>query len=545
MMAIGQPVRRLILLALWGLWIPALSAQPIQAGPADYLGTLNSLQPGDTLLLAPGTYSDRLKLTDVQGTAQNPIVIMGDETNTVFTGNACCNTVSLTRCAWLVLRDFTIDGQNIPNIDGVKAEGTTDNWAHHITLDNLRIIGHGANQNTVGISTKCPAWDWAIRWCTIDAAGTGLYLGNSDGEDPFVNGIIEHNLVVNTVGYNLQIKHQNVGSRNIPGMTLDGRTIIRHNVLSKAENASSGGNARPNLLVGNFPASGDGSEDVYEIYGNVFWQNPVENLFQGTGRLALYDNIGINTAGGGGFSIQSQNGFAPQTCRVFHNTLYTSSNWGLRLMDTDPAYTKTVAGNAVFSDHATPIRLVGGGVASVDLLGNITDVTGNAGDYVADPTIIPGILDLYPIPGSPLQAAPLDSTAFLDDPEFDRDFNGTLREWSWRGAYSGSGSNPGWTVNLDRKPIGDPLTSVFPTAEVPEGFRIFPNPSDGYFRLEIKGISLPASIDLIDPEGRVRLTREWTVGDAVDLDVRTLPRGVYVVRVNDRTRTLARRVLIH
>ena len=46
-------------------------------------------------------------------------------------------------------------------------------FAHHITLENLVIRGHGNNQQTVGISTKCPAWNWVIRGNTIVGAGTG------------------------------------------------------------------------------------------------------------------------------------------------------------------------------------------------------------------------------------------------------------------------------------------------------------------------------------------------------------------------------------
>jgi hypothetical protein len=151
----------------------------------------------------------------MNGTASKPIVIMGNGESTDFTGDACCNTVSIKTSSFITLRDFKIDGQNLM-VDGVKAEGTTGNWAHHIVLENLIIVGHGANQLTVGINTKCPVWDWVIRGCVIDAAGTGMYLGNSNGDAPFVNGIIEYNLVKNTIGYNLQIKHQNVGSRNVP-----------------------------------------------------------------------------------------------------------------------------------------------------------------------------------------------------------------------------------------------------------------------------------------------------------------------------------------
>ena len=86
-------------------------------------------------------------------------------------------------------------------------------YAHHITLENLLIRGHGNNQQTVGISTKCPAWNWVIRGNTIIGAGTGMYLGDSDGSAPFVAGVIERNLIVDTIGYNLQIKHQRRAAR--------------------------------------------------------------------------------------------------------------------------------------------------------------------------------------------------------------------------------------------------------------------------------------------------------------------------------------------
>ncbi|MBK7696343.1 MAG: hypothetical protein IPI30_19105 [Saprospiraceae bacterium] len=53
-----------------------------------------------------------------------------------------------------------------------KAEGTAGNWAHHVTIEKLNIVNCGVDQQAVGISTKCPAWNWIIRSNIIIGAGT-------------------------------------------------------------------------------------------------------------------------------------------------------------------------------------------------------------------------------------------------------------------------------------------------------------------------------------------------------------------------------------
>src|SRR5262249_5346580 len=157
-------------------------------------------------------------------------------------------------------------------------------FAHHITLERLTIRGHGNNQQIVGISTKCPAWNWTIRGNTIVGAGTGMYLGDSNGSAPFVAGLIERNVVVDSTGYSLQIKHQ-VARPEVPGMPA-GRntTVIRHNVFAKP-NSRAPEAARPSVLVGHFPREGRGADDHYVIYGNFFYQNRNEALFQGEGNV--------------------------------------------------------------------------------------------------------------------------------------------------------------------------------------------------------------------------------------------------------------------
>ncbi len=78
-----------------------------------------------------------------------------------------------------------------------------------------------------------------------------MYLGNSDGTMPFFASVIENNLIQNTIGYNLQIKHQ-LSRPYIAGMpTAPTSTIIRNNVFIKDDQPSPDGD-RPNAMVGGF-----------------------------------------------------------------------------------------------------------------------------------------------------------------------------------------------------------------------------------------------------------------------------------------------------
>jgi hypothetical protein len=422
-------------------------AEVFFGNPGNYLDMLGRLAPGDMLLLDPGDYQNGLPIYNLNGRPDNPIVIAGPEgkRRAVFWARACCNTVSIHNSSYVEIRNLEINRRGLPAdavVDAVKAEGTSQ-WAHHITLENLLILNYGNDQQAVGISTKCPAWNWVIRRNVIWGAGTGLYLGNSDGRQPFVNGVIEYNLIADTIGYNLQIKHQ-VDRPNLAGLPRTGRTIIRHNVFSKARNGAAGDGARPNVLVGHWPLSGDGSNDVYQIYGNFFYQNPTgEALFQGEGNLALYNNLFVNRSGAA-IHIQSQYD-RPRLVRVFNNTV-VARDQGIRISGGDSRYAQTVVANAVFA--ATPIQ-------AGDQTANTTDAFENADAYLINPTADLGALDLYPQPGM-LIGPPIDTRSFqslfLD---WDLDFNGYPQypiPGAFRGAYAGEGENPGWLPRLEIPP---------------------------------------------------------------------------------------------
>jgi len=298
-----------------------------EAGPEGYRQALRTLQPGDTLRLQAGVYREGLPLHRLSGTADAPIVIEGpaDGPAAVFLARAGHNTVSIVDARHVTVRNLELDGANLP-VDGVKCEGHAA-WAHHITLENLTIHGHGNNQQTVGISTKCPAWNWVIRDSRIVGAGTGIYLGNSDGSAPFVAGLIEHNLIVDTQGYNLQIKHQKPRPE-LPGMPDEpGTTIIRHNVFSKEHGEPGGPMARPNVLLGHWPLAGPGRDDYYQVYGNFFYDNPTEALFQGEGNIALHHNVFWNPHGDA-VRIQPHNDVPKEIVAAYNTVLAKGAGRG-------------------------------------------------------------------------------------------------------------------------------------------------------------------------------------------------------------------------
>ncbi|HGY91546.1 MAG TPA: hypothetical protein ENK43_10270 [Planctomycetes bacterium] len=294
----------------------AVTAQTMTATPKDYERKIRRLKPGMTLHLQPGTYENGMRLVGLHGNPALPLRIEGEK-GVLFLARKGRNTIQLTDASYIEISSLTLDGRGL-DVDGIKAGGNTKKGVHHITIEDCVIRGYGSWQFNVGISTKVPAWDWIIRRNIIDAAGTGLYLGNSDGTQAFVGGLIEGNVVKNCLGYDMQIKHQ-IRRDRVPGMPKDRRvTTIRYNVFLKNDVQGDKGD-RPNLLVSGPPDDGPGSEDRYEIYGNLFAHNPREVLLQGAGRLRIHDNVFVDCADLA-IRIRPHHEKRPLAVAIFHNT---------------------------------------------------------------------------------------------------------------------------------------------------------------------------------------------------------------------------------
>lgn len=358
-MVVGACIRPRSLAAVVALWLLGaggadLSAGEYVAGPADYRNVLARLEPGDRLRLRPGTYEHGLAVHGLRGAPTRPIVIEGPRHGhpAVFAARAGHNTISLVDAAYVTLRSLHIDGRGL-GMDGVKAEARS-RFAHHIVLENLRIYNLGGGQQTVGISTKSPAWNWTVRGCVILDAGTGMYFGSPWGDEAFVNGTIEQNLVRDSQGYNLQIKHLVAQPDGVPGFPGgDTRTVIRYNVFAKVRNASEGPWARPNVLIGHAPLTGAGVDSDVLVYGNVFYENPGEALLQGEGNLAVYNNLFVKRSGGyPAVAIQPHN-CVPRKVEVFSNTV-VAPDAGIVVRGGSPLHRQRVYANVIFAQ--TPIR---------------------------------------------------------------------------------------------------------------------------------------------------------------------------------------------
>ncbi len=451
MVRIDMTRRVFVLVCLLVAVVPSrVRARDLTADPSTFSGMLDALVAGDTLHLSSGHYA-HFALSGIAGTAEMPIVITGpdDASATIDADDGpCCNTIEIrSGVSYVVLRNLTVDGRNVDGAFGLNASGDD---IHHITLEGNVFINHDTGQQNDAISTKTPTSGWVIRGNQILGAGTGMYLGNSDGTDPFVGGLIENNLFYDTIGYNTEIKWQQPHG-DVPGAAdAPLTTIIRHNVFIKTDRPSPDGD-RPNLLVGGFPESGTGSDRYYEIYGNLFVHNPREALFQGSGRVSVHDNVFVDVAG---TAIVVQDHDLPlRRAWIYDNTIYAAGT-GIHVGGSAAEGT-SVVGNVIFA--GSPMS------GSPDVMAdNVVDTVGNAGMYVASPSTTLGEMDFYPLAGA-LTGSALDLAAFAGDTDYDLDFNCSPKaDFTFRGAYAGEGTNPGWQLAMEQKPGGVACSGTTP-----------------------------------------------------------------------------------
>jgi hypothetical protein len=455
---------------------PVLAAT-IYANPGDNITTkINTMSPGDTLILNPGTYSSTMRMTNKNGDADHWFTIRGSDAGHVkilATGNN--NMIETRNSSFWRLENFEMDGNNYLGSDGIHTSLSSDynnDYTHDLVMDGIELH----HFNNVPISTKITTWNMIVRNCWIHDTIVGLYMGNSDGYGAIINFTLEHCLVEKCQNYNMQIKAQlprvGVALGTTPGHTFTSwGWLVKDNVFIR-DPATAAAN-RPNLLVDAAPMSGTGSTDLATIDGNVVLAQSADPTsddsgFQLTGNLRVTNNIIMNVKGDGcsGIRIGQHQAIYPRTLTILNNTVFidgSSNSPCLSLWDLQTGYTQVVANNALIRGDTGAIAVSNGSIPGTAVITNnivrgtgaiagMTTITAPLSQIFKSTTDVPGTANLYPIAGSPL----IDAGTNTYSPALD--FNGAARP---QGAAADVGAyeyykqdNPGWQLADTFKRVG-------------------------------------------------------------------------------------------
>lgn len=457
------------------------TAATITVTPGDNINSkINSMSPGDTLLLAPGIYTKAsgtmMLITNKVGTASAWFVMRAAAPNTVkILGNSGQNMCEMRNSAYWRFENLEFDGRNLSD-DGIKCTINTGNantdWCHDIIIDTCHIH----NLTNACVNTQVTVWNLTVQNCWLHDCNLAGYLGSPDHVRQMINLVFQHNLIERTIGYGVQVKAQEVRS----GLTL-GTTagleftswgwLIKDNVFMRTSPPATTG--RPNLLVDAAPASGSGSDDLATIEGNVVLAQTADgtgdNAFQLSGNLRIVNNVLMNTkaAGLSAIRIGLHDSTYPRHLEIINNTVFidgSSSARCLSLWDLQPGYTQVIANNAfIRGSTSAPAISNGAYPGTVLITNNLVRGTGAMPGMTTIPTLlsqlfvnpvdVPGTADLYPVVGSPLIGAGSSSLAAGILPT--NDFNRTVRPPLQPvdvGAYRYcTATNPGWQLALDFK----------------------------------------------------------------------------------------------
>ncbi|MCB2203543.1 right-handed parallel beta-helix repeat-containing protein [bacterium] len=167
-----------------------LSARVLTVGSGGYSGLESAAadaQPGDTIMFAAGTHAGGAAVSDLHGTAQQSITIMGAPNETVLIEGGV-NAFQLSDVSYLRITNLQFDGQtgNGVNIDD---GGSFDTPSMYISIDNCHWLGIGATGNNDQLKMSgvdnftvrnCSFRDGAAGGSMIDMVGChyGEFAGN-------------------------------------------------------------------------------------------------------------------------------------------------------------------------------------------------------------------------------------------------------------------------------------------------------------------------------------------------------------------------------
>ncbi len=406
----------------------------------EFENTANSLQPGDTLILHGGIYTQscRRYLSGLHGTATSPIIIQAapGELPVLTRPNNTENNIEIDGSSYLIIRGLHFQAGDA----GVRLMAVD-----HITFEDNEIFGTDNNALRANDSSTDSL---VIRHNHIhhtglfsgSTEGEGMYLGCDNNTCRMTNSLIEgnyiHDLRSTSSGGNVGIEVK-VGS---------GNNMIRDNVVHDTSIAEPspclsiyGGGSAPNVLEGN--VAWNCGEGIYVVSDAIVRNNIIFNSASG---ISSYPHSQV---------AQIRN------LTIENNTLYNNRDcFFLRLSG---ASNLVIANNAAYCGSGNAVNAIGLGAASIRknyIEGSVSggSVDGAAfvnGGTAAAAFTSPSGWNFWPSANSPLRSsADARFTPSLD-------FNGTARTSPLDvGAYETQGlaTNPGWRIAADFKPLTTP-----------------------------------------------------------------------------------------
>lgn len=195
---------------------------------AGLTAALSAASPGETILLAPGTYLGTFTAS-VSGTASAPITLCGPRSAVLDGGGIASGyTLHLDHASYWRVRDFTVEGGQ----KGVVTDG-----ADHDLLDGLSV--HGVGDEAIHLRDNS-SYDTVSRDVVRDTGlltpffGEGIYVGSAHENwcrysgcrpDASDDDLITGNDISNTTAENVDIKEGTTGGA-ITGNHFDGAGMV-------------------------------------------------------------------------------------------------------------------------------------------------------------------------------------------------------------------------------------------------------------------------------------------------------------------------------
>jgi hypothetical protein len=403
---------------------------------SSFQAAVESLQPGDTLIVHAGTYSDSGRISiSVHGTASAPVLIKAadGQPRPVVTRPASAavqNTINIEGATYLTIKGLEITGNGG---DGINLSGGPS----FITLEDLDV--HDVD---VGVNVRSSMNNLTVRRNQIrrtgigNGTGEGMYVGCNDATCIVRDSLLEQNWIHDalpgtTQGDGIEVK---VGSHS---------NVIRDNVIYNMP--------FPGIFV-----YGTGANPVNLVEGNVVW-NCLEGIYA-VADAVVRNNIVIGS--GTGLSLYGHTQVAQmKNVTAVNNTLY-DNNDGLYVRWGNSASNMVLANNAVYSPGKNAVNAGGSFGSGATVVANYvqggTSIALDSTRLLDGGSAVAAFVDasnedFWPRAGSILLDRGVASQAPAND------FNSTARAAPFDvGAYEALGltANPGWRVVQGFKAVG-------------------------------------------------------------------------------------------